>query len=185
MINTLAAHDFVVWFRANEWEAFEEDLMTSALHLKPELLRFDTVPAGSREGEDSQRKPRLYFSDGDVPSLTRALEVWMNQDRSSRKIVILDDLDGLDVAHHRIISRKFATNALDLIYTARDPSMADTGMIWEAKNFDVPALQGEHTAALLLSLMTDIRFQNRNQTILNSLYASVPDTTKVMMANVV
>ena len=185
MIDKLVAHDFVVWFRANEWEAFEEDLMTSALHLKSELLRFDTVPANSREGRDSQRHPRLYFSDGDARSLTRALEVWMNQDRSSRKIVILDDLDGLDVAHHRTISRMFAADAIDLIYTARDPLMADTGMIWEAKDFEVPALQGEQAAALLLSLMTDMRFQRRNQTILNSHYASVPDTKKVIMANVV
>ena len=165
MIEMLSEHQFVLWFRANEWGAFEEDLMTSALHLKSELLRFDSAPADGQGGRESRKYPRPYCPDAGATSLTKTLEVWTRsmQDEPSKILVVLDDLDGLDVAHHKKISHMFAPDTLDLIYTARDPLMADSGMIWEAQDFEVPGLQGEHAAALFEDFMTASRFQRRNQ----------------------
>ena len=180
MTDLLGANQFVLWLRANEWEAFEEDRMTSALYLKSELLRFDTAPAGSQEARQSQRSPRLYFSDTDATSLTKALENWMKstQDESSRILVILDDLDGLDDTHQRTISRMFAARTLDLIYTARDPLLADKGMIWEAKDFEVPPLEDQRAAALLQDLMRDSRSQQR-------LHRESPDLFRIVAADLV
>ena len=45
MTDLLEANQYILWLRTNEWGAFEEDRMTSALYLKSELLRFDTAPA--------------------------------------------------------------------------------------------------------------------------------------------
>ena len=165
MIELLSEHQFVLWFHANEWRTFEEDLMTSALHLKNELLRFDSAPADSQEGGESRRYPRLYWPDAGTTSLTKTLEVWTKsmQDEPSRILVVLDDLDGLDVAHHQKISRMFAPETVELIYTGRDPSIADTGMIWEAQDFEVPVLQGEHAAAMLEDFMRASRLQRHNQ----------------------
>lgn len=174
MIEKLGAPQFVFRFRANDWEAFTEDLMTSALLLKSGLLRLNTVTAGSREPRESQTNPRLYFSDAGATPLTKLLEAWMKstRDESSRLLVILDDLDGLNVAHHRTVSLMFAADTLDLIYTARDPLMADREMIWEAKNFEVPALQGDHAADLLQDFMMDRRITRRNKKVFDSLDVS-------------
>lgn len=186
MTDTLGTNQYVLWLRTNEWEVFEEDLMTSALYLKSELLRFDTAPHGSRDTRQSQRKPRLYFSDADATSLTKALEVWLKSTQDeSRILVILDDLDGLDIAHHRIISRMFAADTLNLIYTGRDPLLAETGMIWEAKNFEVPPLEEEHAAVLLQDFIMDCRSQRRNQKLSDLLNKAMPDTDRVMTADVV
>lgn len=99
--------------------------------------------------------------------------------------MILDDLDGLDIAHHRIISRMFAADTLNLIYTGRDPLLAETGMIWEAKNFEVPPLEEEHAAVLLQDFIMDCRSQRRNQKLSDLLNKAMPDTDRVMTADVV
>ena len=184
MIEMLSEHQFVLWFRANEWGVFEEDLMTSALHLKSELLRFDSAPADSQGGRESRKYPRPYCPDAGATSLTKTLEVWTRsmQDEPSKILVVLDDLDGLDVAHHKKISHMFAPETLDLIYTARDPLMADNGMIWEAQHFEVPGLQGEHAAALFEDFMTASRFRRRNQ---RSCHPSDETAVSVKIAEVV
>ena len=108
IIEKLEPHQFVLWLRANEWEAFEDDFWKSALCLKGELLHFDTVQASSRE----LGPPRLHVSDNDATPLTTTLDIWMKStwDESSRILVILDDLNGLDVDHYRTMSRMFAVN---------------------------------------------------------------------------
>lgn len=175
IIEKLEPHQFVLWLRASEWEAFEDDFWKSALCLKGELLRFDTAQASSRE----VGPPRLRISDDDATPLTTTLEIWMKstRDESSRILVILDDLDSLDIDHHRTISRMFAANTLDLIHTARDPLMAEKDMVWEARDFEVSSLQGEHVAGLLQDCMEDSR-RRRNQRKIDSTVRAVSGTDR-------
>ena len=106
------------------------------------------------------------------------------RDESSRILVILDDLDGLDVDHHRTMSRMFAANTLDLIHTAKDPLMAEKDMIWEARDFEVPSLQGEHVAGLLQDCIEDSR-RRRNQRKSDSTVQAVSGTDRKIAWEVV
>ena len=99
------------------------------------------------------------------------------RDESSRILVILDDLDGLDLDHHRNMSRMFAANTLDLIHTARDPLMAEKDMVWEARDFEVPSLQGEHVAGLLQDCM-EVSRRRRNQRKIDSTVQAVSGTDR-------
>ena len=165
MINRLGPHLFTLWFRAGDLSAFQEDLLTSALYLKNELLRFNTSQIIRGKARETQRDPQLYFSDTDPTSLTFYLEVWMNSTfEDSRILVILDDLDGLENDQHPEVSRKFTAETLDLVYTTRDPSMSGPGLIWEAENFEVPPLEEDHAGRLLEILMRDYRVRSQRRT---------------------
>lgn len=82
-----------------------------------------------------------------------AFSNWIKSEHpiASRVLVVLDDLDGIEPQEHRAISRLFATDTVDLIYTSRNPSMADAGSQWQANVFKVPVLSLEEAAGLLTS----------------------------------
>ena len=130
----------VLWLRASDMQLLRQDLITAALDLRNELLRFDSgKPASTGEDENAA----FYFTPVPTETLTDILKRWLKAipDDQSRLLVVLDDLDGLEPSLHEMCASLFSGNAFDLIYTTRDPSIADAGMFWQAHNFDVPPLQ--------------------------------------------
>ena len=113
------------------------------------LLRFDA--SSDPAAADDRQSSTIYFTPVQVTELVAILKRWLKaeSDGAQRKLVILDDLDGLDQEHHEKYSLMFAGDAVDLIYTARDPSMADSSMLWEALSFDVPSLQVNDAVKML------------------------------------
>ena len=140
---------YSVWLRASDHESLHEGLVTNAEDLKMELLRFESgnhVRDGEEQGDSA-----FYFSGTTVTQLVNILKRWLRArpDDGSRILVILDDLDGLDPSRYEEYSALFSGETLDLMYTTRDPSMADPGMLWQAVNFEVPSLN-LHDATTML-----------------------------------
>lgn len=127
----------------------EQDIITAAEELRHELLRFDA--SNDLSTREDRPASTFYFSPVSVTDLVNILKRWLKAitDGNQRILVILDDLDGLDPAHHEKYALMFAGDAVDVIYTARDPSMADSSMLWQAVNFDVPSLQTDKAVELL------------------------------------
>ena len=149
LIDKIGPHRYVLWFRANDKNMFETDVTTSALALRSELLRPE-----SSESPDVNHY--YHTAEGSIP-LSTHFENYMKSTSMdpSRILVILDDLNGLDLAGRDSISQMLRKGTLDIMYTGRDGSMADRGMLWEAKNFNVPALEDEFAAKLLQDCVED------------------------------
>lgn len=146
---------YVLWFRATDSKRLEDDFVTIAEDLRHELLRFDR---GNHPlaGEDPTGGT-FYFSPVPMEGLVSILKRWIraSPDDGSRLLVVLDDLDGLEPSQQEKYSMIFAGEALNLIYTARDPSMADSGMLWEAMNYDVPSLDIDDAVDMLALYLQD------------------------------
>lgn len=153
VVEKLGLVRYVLWLRASDHELLQQDLVTSAEDLRNELLRFELGP--SLAGGASP----FYFSGVTVTDLVNLLKRWLKAtpDDGSRILVVLDDLDGLDLSYQKQYSAVFSGDALDLIYSTRDPSMADPGMFWEAVKFDVPPLQMDDATDLLKNFSKDNR----------------------------
>ena len=148
---------YILFLRASDHENLQRDLATAALDLRNELLRFES-DNHQVTGED-HNAAAFYFSGSPVRGLVNILKRWLKAtpDDGSRILVILDDLDGLEPSNHEEYSLMFSGDALDLIYTTRDPSMAELGMLWPAARFDVPALQVSEAADVLAHFSKDNR----------------------------
>ena len=149
VIEKLGPVRYVVWLRASDHKLLYQDLITTAEDLRIELLRFESgnhVRGGENQGDSA-----FYFSGVTVTELVNILKRWLKAtpDDTSRILVILDDLDGLEPSQHEEYSLLFSGDALDLMYTTRDPSMADPGMLWQAVKFDVPSLNLSDATRLL------------------------------------
>ena len=155
LIEKLDRERYVLWLRASDHRVLEEDLITAAEDLRHELLRFD-ITNNPATGED-RSAAAFYFSSVPMKDLLSILKRWLNAMPADelRTLVILDDLDGLEPSHHEKYSLMFAGDSLDLIYTTRDPSMADPGMLWEAVDFDVPSLQLDNAVEVLEHYLRD------------------------------
>ena len=140
LVEKLNLQGYVLWLRASNDQILEQDLITAAEELRHELLRFDA--SSDPAAAEARRNSTFYFSPVHVTELVTILKRWLKAqpEGAQRKLLVLDDLDGLDQEHHEKYSLLFAGDAVDLIYTSRDPSMADPSMLWEAISFDVPSL---------------------------------------------
>ena len=149
IVENLGPMQYVLWLRACDGKKLHQDLITAAEDLRIELMRFNN-DNDLVIGED-RRGAAFYFSPVSVSDLVNILKRWLRSipDDNSRILVVLDDLDGLDPKLHEEYSLLFSGNALDLIYTTRDPWMADSGMFWEAFRFDVPSLQIDEAVHVL------------------------------------
>ena len=164
VIDKLRPDGYVLWLRASDHKVLEQDLISVAEELRHELLRFD---AGNDPTTGEARVGgAFYFSPVNQMELLAIFKRWLKQipNRDQRILLLLDDLDGLDPAEHEKYSLMFAGDAIDLIYTARDPSMADPSMIWQAINIDVPPLQMDQAVDLLGQFSRDNRPTRRKLT---------------------
>lgn len=157
IVNKLGPKRYVLWLRACDEDKLQQDLVTAAEDLRNELMRFN-IDNELAIGED-RRGAAFYFSPVSVSDLVNILKRWLRSspDDNSRILVVLDDLDGLDPELHEKYSLLFSGHALDLIYTTRDPWMADPGMFWEAFKFDVPSLEIDEAVNILEHVSRDHR----------------------------
>lgn len=149
VVEKLSSRGYVLWLRASDDGVLEQDIIKAAEELRHELLRFDA--SNDISTREDRRASAFYFSPVSVTDLVTILRRWLKAipDGNQRTLVILDDLDGLNPVHHEKYRLMFAGDAVDVIYTARDPSMADLSMLWQAINFDVPSLQVDEAVKLL------------------------------------
>ncbi len=156
MVGKLGPIRYVLWLRASDDKILQQDLVVAARDLRNELLRFEYGNNGTSEDRSTAA---LYFSGVTVTDLVGILKRWLKvkPDDGSKILVVLDDLDGLEPSQHKEYSMMFSGDALHLIYTTRDPSMADTGMLWEAVDFDVPSLQVDEAVNVLEDISKDNR----------------------------
>ena len=156
MVEKLGPIPYVLWLRASDDTILQQDLVRAARDLRNELLRFEH---GDNRSSEHPSTAALYFSGVTETDLVSILERWVKviPKDESQILVVLDDLDGLDSSHHNKYSLIFSGDALRLIYTTRDPSMADDGMLWEAVNFDVPSLGVDEAVNVLEHLSRDRR----------------------------
>lgn len=74
------------------------------------------------------------------------------QFNNSKVLVILDDVDGLGTSELSDLSNLISSDQVEVIYTTRDPTMADPSSFMQASNFEVAALQREMADSLLEQL---------------------------------
>ena len=164
LADKLSQFEHVLFIRATDDELFHKDLVTAARDLRNELLRFD-YHNDEVTGKD-RSSSAFYFSAPTMTDLVSILKRWLKArpDDESRILVILDDLDGLEQTDHEEYSQMFSGNTLYLIYTTRDSSIADMGMLWQAIKFHVPPLP-EHEAADVLEHFSKHSLAGRQQSI--------------------
>ncbi|KAL8918578.1 MAG: hypothetical protein Q9172_005368 [Xanthocarpia lactea] len=185
-IERLASQRFVLWLRASNESLLQQDLTQAARGLRNELLRFYAGNV-SREVDD-RTIGAFYFTPITMPELNNALKDWLKTvpEDGSRIVVILDDLDGLkSMRHHKDYSHIFTGEALDLIYAARDPSMSDRGMLWEATLFNVPPLQTDEALAVMEQSAADYRSFRRQSSLDHDLNPEELDARATTMRSVV
>ncbi|KAL8856062.1 MAG: hypothetical protein Q9178_007318 [Gyalolechia marmorata] len=185
-IERLASQRFVLWLRASKESLLQQDLTQAARDLRNELLRFHAGNV-SREVDD-RTIGAFYFTPIAMSELKDTLKDWLKTvpEDGSRIVVILDDLDGLELMDHsEDYSRVFAGEALDLIYTARDPSMSDRGMLWEATLFNVPPLQIDEALAVMEQSVADYRSFRSQSSLDHDLNPEELDARETTMRSVV
>ena len=178
---------YVLWLRACDNKKLQQDLVTAAVDLRNELMRFNNDDLAT--GKEDRQGAAFYLSPVSVSDLVNILKRWLRStpDDNSRILVILDDLDGLDVKLHEENSLLFSGHALDLIYTTRDPWMADHGMFWEASKFNVPSLEIDEAVHVLERVSRDHRPSTRkvsNGTAINPSVLEGQVSRKVQMQKI-
>ena len=135
-----------IWLRATDEATLHEDIYTAALALRSELLLFSNFGNTDEHGGQA-------FNHSAMPSnrLGSLLQPWFKSLREdqSKILVVLDDLDGLSFQKRETLADSFHGDAVDFLYTTRDPLMSTTDFVWEATNFDVPALDAADVKDLL------------------------------------
>ena len=74
------------------------------------------------------------------------------QFNNSKVLVILDDVDGLGTSELSDLSNLISSNQVEVIYTTRDPTIADPSSHMQASNFEVAPLRPATADGLLQQL---------------------------------
>ena len=159
LIRSLNYRRFVLWFRAGDHDIFQEDLITTALTLRNELLR-QTLPQGMESKADA-----FYASYQDQELRLELLKIWLKtvRDDDSKVLVVLDDLDGLDPKELKVVSDMLAGDRIDVIFSTRNPSLADPGSFLHATAFEVPPMQPGEASELIQHFMRGNRLVQRGE----------------------
>ena len=82
------------------------------------------------------------------------LSAWLRNGRidNSKVLVILDDVDGLGTSELADLSNLISSDQVEVIYTTRDPTIADPSSYMQASNFEVAPLQPAMADGLLQQL---------------------------------
>ena len=82
------------------------------------------------------------------------LRAWLRngQPDDSKVLVILDDVDGLRTSELSNLSNLIGSDHVEIIYTTRDPTIADPSSYMQASNFEVAPLQPATADGLLQKL---------------------------------
>ena len=96
----------------------------------------------------------FYTSDQRLNHLQEILFAWLRNGRfdDSKVLVILDDVDGLKTSELSDLSNMISSDQVEVIYTTRDPMIADPSSHMQASNFTVAPLQPATANGLLQRL---------------------------------
>lgn len=144
IIDQLGPRRIILWLRASSAKTLQEDLLTAALDLKSELLRFESSSVPLPGQETSGEAEGLLFSSGTrLNYLLDLLKVWLKtaQADQSKILIVLDDVDGLEPSEISSLSELIRGDHTEVIYSTRDPIIADQTSCMYAANFDVPPLE--------------------------------------------
>ena len=144
--------------RASSRKTLQEDLLTAALDLKSELLRFETRTLPLLRQITGETEGLLYSSGTGLNYLLDLLKVWLRTAQAdlakkSKVLIVLDDLDGLEPLELSEVSELISGDHIEVIYSTRDPLMADQTSYMCAANFDVPPLESKDAQDLFKQLM--------------------------------
>ena len=95
-----------------------------------------------------------YTSDQRLNHLQEMLCAWLRngQFNDSKVLVILDDVDGLETSELSELSDIISNDQVEVIYTTRDPTIADPSSHMQASNFEVAPLLPATADGLLQQL---------------------------------
>ncbi|KAG8534344.1 uncharacterized protein KY384_001188 [Bacidia gigantensis] len=143
----VSSYKHILWLSATDEAAFQRDLLHCAFSLKGEIQR-------SVDDIADPQRTRLYFPELHSIPLDIALTGWIKSqhDPSSRVLVVLDDLDGIDAAGRQKVHRELSSDTVDLIYTTRNPMFARRANFWPANHIKVSPLEPLQAIQLLHSL---------------------------------
>ena len=143
MIDQLGPRQIILWLRASSAKSLQEDLLTTALDLKSELLQFESRKSPLPEQRNGQIEGLVYSSGTGLDYLLDLLKVWLRtaQTHQSKILIVLDDLDGLESSGLPELSELINGDHIEVIYSTRDPMMADQTSYMYAANFNVPPLE--------------------------------------------
>ena len=154
MIDELGPRQIILWLRASSTKTLQEDLLTAALDLKSELLRFETRENNLPEQRNRETEGLVYSSGTRLDYLLDLLKVWLRkaQTHQSKILIVLDDLDGLEPSELPELSELISGDHIEVIYSTRDPVMSDQTSCMYAANFDVPPLEPKDAQHLFKQL---------------------------------
>ena len=154
MIDHLGPRQIILWLRASSAKILREDLLSAALDLKSELLRFESREIPLPEQRIGETEGLVYSSGTRLNYLLDLLKVWLRtaQAHQSKVLVVLDDLDGLEPSELPELSELISGDHIEVIYSTRDPMMADQTSYMYAANFNVPPLEPSDAQGLFKQL---------------------------------
>ena len=154
MIDQLGPRQIVLWLRASSTKSLQEDLQSAALDLKSELLRFESREIPLPEQRIGETEGLVYSSGTRLNYLLDLLRVWLRtaQAHQSKVLIVLDDLDGLEPSELPGLSELIGGDHIEVIYSTRDPMMADQTSYMYAANFNVPPLEPRDAQELFKQL---------------------------------
>lgn len=143
VIDQLGPRRITIWLRASSAKTLEEDLLSTALDLKSELLRFESRNFSLPGQETVEAEGLIYSSGTQLNYLVDLLKVWLKTPPvdQSKILVILDDVDGLEPSELSELSELINGDHIDIIYSTRDPTISDQTSYLCAANFEVPPLE--------------------------------------------
>ena len=143
----------MIWLGAGAYETFKDDLIAAAIDLQDEFMRpgAGTISRTEDQHQHNGRYSFFYTSDQRLNHLQEVLSVWLRNGRfdDSKVLVILDDVDGLGTSELSDLSNLISNDQVDVIYTTRDPMIADPSSYMQANNFEVAPLQPATADGLL------------------------------------
>ena len=96
----------------------------------------------------------FYTSDQRLNHLQEMLCAWLRNGQfgDSKVLIVLDDVDGLKTSELSDLSNMISSDQVEVIYTTRDPTIADPSSHMQASNFAVAPLQPATADGLLQQL---------------------------------
>ena len=155
-MDELGERAFVIWLGAGSYQRFQDDLIAAAIDLQDEFIGpgAGNLPPTIHQHQSNRGYGFSYTSDQRLNHLQEMLRAWLRNGRfvDSKVLVVLDDVDGLGTSELSDISNLISSDQVEVIYTTRDPTIADPSSHMQANNFEVAPLQPATADGLLRRL---------------------------------